>query len=109
MWWHMQAFAMILGVYLGGLAAGSWWVRPYFVAKPVNTQLLCILCFVILFSSVISFSVLPLAARAASFGGLNAFITIALLLVFVQTVIAGIVFPPLSRRLYRGRQGRASP
>jgi predicted membrane-bound spermidine synthase len=86
---------MILGAYLGGLAAGSWWVgRHYFAAKPGNMQLLYILCVVLLLSSVLGFSVLPLAAKAASFGGW-VFVTITLFLVFAQTVISGIAFPLL--------------
>jgi spermidine synthase len=35
-----QAFAMVLGAYLGGLAVGSWWVGWYFAAKPANTHAL---------------------------------------------------------------------
>jgi spermidine synthase len=90
-----QAFAMILGAYLGGLAVGSWWVRRYFVAKPVNAQLFYMLCVVILLSCLFGFSVLPLASRAASFGGWDAFVFVALVLVFMQTAIAGIAFPLL--------------
>ena len=90
-----QAFAMILGAYLSGLAAGSWWVRRYLATNPVNTQLLFMLCVVILLSSVFGISVLPLAARAASFGGFDAFVSVTLFLVFAQTTIAGIAFPLL--------------
>ena len=90
-----QAFAMILGAYLGGLAVGSWWVGRYFAAKPGNTQLLYTLCVVILLSSVLGFCVLPLAAKGASFGGWDVFVTITLFLVFAQTVISGIAFPLL--------------
>jgi spermidine synthase len=90
-----QAFAMILGAYLGGLALGSWLFRRYFAAKPVSTQLLYLLCVVILLSCVVGFSVLPLAARAASLSGWDAFVSVTLLLVFAQTVIAGIIFPLL--------------
>jgi spermidine synthase len=89
-----QAFAMILGAHLGGLAMGSWWTGRYFAVKAHNTQLLGMLGLVILFSSVFGFSVLPLAAKAASFGGRN-FVFITLLLVFVQTVISGVAFPLL--------------
>jgi spermidine synthase len=90
-----QAFAMILGAYLGGLAVGSWWVGRYFATKRDNTQLLYMLCVVILLSSVFGFAVLPLAARAASFGGSHTFVSITLLLIFAQTVISGIAFPLL--------------
>jgi predicted membrane-bound spermidine synthase len=90
-----QAFAMVLGAYLGGLAVGSWWVGSYFATKPGKMQLLYMLCVVILLSSVIGFSVLPLSAKAASLGGLKAFVLITLLLVFAQTVISGIAFPLL--------------
>jgi spermidine synthase len=90
-----QAFAMILGAYLGGLAAGSWWVGRYFAVKPGNTQLFYMLCVVLLLSSVFGFSVLPLAAKAASFGGWDVFVTITLFLIFAQTVISGIAFPLL--------------
>src|SRR6516164_233285 len=71
-----QAFAMILGAYLGGLAVGSWWVGRYFATKPTNTQLLYMLSVVVLLSSVLGFSVLPLAAKAASFGGWDVFVTV---------------------------------
>jgi predicted membrane-bound spermidine synthase len=90
-----QAFAMVLGAYLGGLAVGSWWVGRYFAAKATNTQLLYMLSVAILLSSVFGFAVLPLAARAASFGGSDVFVTITLLLVFAQTVISGVAFPLL--------------
>jgi spermidine synthase len=90
-----QAFAIILGAYLSGLAVGSWWVGRYFAAKPHNTQLLYMLSVVILLSSVFGFSVLPLAAKVASFGGWNGFASITLFLVFAQTVISGIAFPLL--------------
>jgi predicted membrane-bound spermidine synthase len=65
------------------------------VPKPVNTQLFYMLCVVILLSCLFGFSVLPLASRAASFGGWDAFVFVALLLVFMQTAIAGIAFPLL--------------
>jgi spermidine synthase len=91
-----QAFAMILGAYLGGLAVGSWWVGRYFSTKPHNTQLLLyMLSAVILFSSVFGFAVLPLAAKAVSFGGWDVFVSITLFLVFAQTVISGVAFPLL--------------
>ena len=90
-----QAFAMVLGAYLGGLAVGSWWVRRYVAAKPANTQLLYMLCVVILLSSMFGFAVLPLGARAASFGGWDAFVSITLFLIFGQTVISGMAFPLL--------------
>ena len=90
-----QAFALILGAYLGGLAVGSCWVRRYFTPNAANTQLLYMLCVVILLSSVLGFSVLPLAAQAASLGGWYGFVFVTLFLVFVQTVIAGIAFPLL--------------
>jgi spermidine synthase len=90
-----QAFAMILGAYLGGLAVGSWWVGRYFAARPTNTQLLYMLSVVILLSSVFGFSVLPLAAKAASFGGWDVFVTVTLFLVFAQTAISGVAFPLL--------------
>jgi hypothetical protein len=57
-----QAFALILGAYLGGLAAGSCWVRRYFAPNAANSQLLNMLCVVILLSSALGFSVLPVAA-----------------------------------------------
>jgi predicted membrane-bound spermidine synthase len=90
-----QAFPLILGAYLGGLAVGSCWIRRYFAPAASNTRLLYMLCIVILLSSVLGFSVLPLAAQAASLGGQNGFVFITLLLVFAQTVIAGITFPLL--------------
>jgi predicted membrane-bound spermidine synthase len=90
-----QAFALILGAYLGGLAVGSCWVRRYFTPNAPDPQLLYMLCIVILLSSVLGFSVLPLAARAASLGGWSGFVFVTLLLVFAQTVIAGVVFPLL--------------
>ena len=90
-----QAFALILGGYLGGLAVGSCWVRRYFTPNVANTQLLYMLCVVILLSSVLGFSVLPLAAQAASLSGWYGFVFVTLFLIFVQTVIAGIAFPVL--------------
>jgi predicted membrane-bound spermidine synthase len=90
-----QAFALILGAYLGGLAFGSCWVRRYFGPNVANPQLLYMLCVVILLSSVLGFSVLPLAAQAASLGGWSGFVFITLVLVFAQTAIAGIAFPVL--------------
>ena len=91
-----QAFAMILGAYLGGLGVGSWWIGWYFATKPSNKQqLLYMLCVVILLSSVLGFAVLPLTARAASLGGSDAFVSVALLLIFAQTMISGIAFPLL--------------
>jgi predicted membrane-bound spermidine synthase len=90
-----EAFALILSAYLGGLAGGSWWARRYFMRKAANAELLYILCIVILLSSVIGFSVLPLAARAASFGGWREFIFVMLVLIFVQTLVAGMAFPLL--------------
>jgi predicted membrane-bound spermidine synthase len=90
-----QAFAVILGTYLAGLAAGSWRIGRYFATKPGNTQLLFVLCIVILISTTFGFAVLPLAARAASFGGWYGFVSITPLLIFVQTAIAGMAFPVL--------------
>ena len=90
-----QAFALILGVYLGGLAVGSFWVRRYFAPNAANTQLLYMLCVVILVSSVLGFSVLPLSAQAASLSGWYGFVFVTLFLIFVQTGIAGIAFPLL--------------
>jgi spermidine synthase len=90
-----QAFALILGAYLGGLAVGSCWVRRFFAPNATNIQLLYMLCVVILISSVLGFSVLPLAAQAASLGGWKAFAFATLFLVFMQTVTAGIAFPLL--------------
>jgi hypothetical protein len=55
-----QAFALILGAYLGGLAVGSWWARRYFSPNATNTQLLYVLCAVILLS-------LPWTAGTVSF------------------------------------------
>jgi predicted membrane-bound spermidine synthase len=90
-----QAFAMILGAYLGGLAVGSWLVQRYFGAKPVNTQLLYMLCVLILLSCVVGFSILPLSARAGSLSGWEGFVSVTLLLIFAQTVITGAAFPLL--------------
>ena len=77
-----QAFPLILGAYLGGLAVGSCWICRYFAPAVSNTRLLYMLCIVILLSSVLGFSVLPLAAQAASVGG-RSFVS-SLLLVFAQ-------------------------
>jgi spermidine synthase len=90
-----QAFALILGAYLAGLAVGSCWVRRYFTPNAANTQLLYLFCVVIVLSSILGFSVLPLSAQAASLGGWRGFFFITLFLVFAQTVIAGIAFPLL--------------
>ena len=72
---------------------GSCWIRRYFAAA--NTQLLYMLCFVFLVSSVLGFSVLPLSAQAASMSGWCGFVFVTLFLIFVQTGIAGIAFPLL--------------
>src|SRR5438045_1386933 len=90
-----QAFALSLGAYLGGLAVGSCRIRWYFAANATSRQPLYILCVVILLSSVLGFSVLPFAAQAASLIGWNGFVFVALLIIFAQTVIAGIAFPLL--------------
>jgi spermidine synthase len=90
-----QAFALILGVYLSGLAMGSCWIRRYFAYQTARSKLPFILCMVILLMSVLAFSVLPLAARSAAWGGWNRFVLAMLFLVFAQTTIAGMAFPLL--------------
>jgi spermidine synthase len=90
-----QAFALILGAYLSGLAMGSYWIRRYFTYHTARSKLPFILCTVILLMSVLAFSVLPLAARSAAWGGWNRFVLAMLFLVFAQTTIAGMAFPLL--------------
>jgi spermidine synthase len=90
-----QAFALILGAYLSGLAMGSCWIRRYFAYQTARSKLPFILCMVILLMSVLAFSVLPLAARSAAWGGWNRFVLAMLFLVFAQTTIAGMAFPLL--------------
>jgi predicted membrane-bound spermidine synthase len=89
------AFALILGAYLAGLAFGSYWVRRYCTTFAVNSQLLYILCIVVLLSGILGFLVLPITAKISTEGMLEVFVPTMLLLVFAQTAIAGAVFPLL--------------
>jgi len=88
------AFALILGTYLGGLAVGSFWVRLYCSIVLSKSQLLYLLCILILLSGGLGFSVLPISAQTATWG-LGTFVSSMLLLVFAQTAIAGAAFPLL--------------
>jgi spermidine synthase len=90
-----QAFALILGAYLGGLAMGSCWIRRYFTYHSVRPRLPVILSILVLVMSVLAFAVLPIAARGAAWGGSAGFVLPMLLLVFAQTTISGMAFPLL--------------
>lgn len=86
------AFALILGAYLAGLAAGSYLIRNSCVPSASGAGPIALLCHVIVLSSVIGYLVLPIAARAAA-GGTDWFAASMLLTVFLQTAIAGSAFP----------------
>jgi spermidine synthase len=84
------AFALILGTYLAGIAAGAYFIRDHCETSEASAVFL--LCIAILLSSVAGFLVLPISGYAAA-SGKEWFVGSMLLGVFVQTSIAGAVFP----------------
>src|SRR6202521_6122179 len=86
------AFALILGAYLAGLAAGAYLIRDYCVPSATGAGAVGLLCIAILLAGVLGFLVLPVAAQAAV-GGTDWFVASMLLLVFLQTALAGAAFP----------------
>jgi spermidine synthase len=87
-----RTFALVLGVYLAGLAVGAHLARSRCVPSANGAGPVGPLCAVILASSVVGFLVLPLAAQAAGAGAAS-FVAAMLFLVFAQTAIAGAAFP----------------
>jgi predicted membrane-bound spermidine synthase len=89
------AFAIMLGAFLAGIALGSSEARRVCDAAGPGPRLLFILGLCILGSSVLGFLVLP-AAAAAALTGVELAVPLTLgMLVFLQTLAAGAIFPIL--------------
>lgn len=89
------AFAILLGTFLAGLALGSSEARRFCKAGGPGPRLVMILGLCILGSSVLGFVVLPATALAA-LSGVDVLVRLALIvLVFLQTLAAGAIFPIL--------------
>jgi spermidine synthase len=89
------AFAIMLGAFLAGIALGSSEARRVCDAAGPGPRLLFILGLCILGSSVIGFLVLP-ATAAAALTGVDLLVPLTLgMLVFLQTLAAGAIFPIL--------------
>lgn len=89
------AFAIMLGAFLAGIALGSSEARRCCDVSGPGPRLLFILALCILASSVVGFLVLPATALAA-LTGVEMLVPLTLgMLVFVQTLAAGAIFPIL--------------
>ena len=85
------AFALILGVYLAGIANGSLRVRRSFDASFTQSQAFYMVAASLFAASVMGFLLLPAAAYGAT-TALGYFFPM-LLMVFAQTTISGMIFP----------------
>jgi predicted membrane-bound spermidine synthase len=85
------AFALVLGVYLAGIANGALHVRHRFGSAMPQSQSAYLISLSILGASVLGFVLLPLAAYGA--GSALGYLWPMLLMIFVQTTIGGMTFP----------------
>jgi spermidine synthase len=87
------AFPFVLGVYLAGIANGSFRVRRLFGNRLTQGEASFAMAAALLLASVLGFVLLPLAAYGATtpFG----YFYPMLLMIFVQTTIGGTIFPIL--------------
>jgi predicted membrane-bound spermidine synthase len=86
-------FAIVLGAYLLGLAWGSRNARRYCEGAAAPGRLLSILSLTILASSLLGVCVLPLAAQAAIWQDAVAVPIALVVLILLQTAVAGAIFP----------------
>jgi predicted membrane-bound spermidine synthase len=87
------AFALVLGVYLAGIANGALRVRERFGVSLPQSQGAYLIALCILGASVLGFLLLPLAAYSATTA--LGYLAPMLLMIFVQTTISGMTFPLL--------------
>jgi spermidine synthase len=85
------AFALILGIYLAGVANGAMRVRRSLAGPLTRERASDLVSLALLASSVLGFLLLPAAAFGAA--SPTGFFFPMLLLIFAQTTISGIVFP----------------
>ena len=85
------AFALVLGVYLAGIANGAMRLRNRFGPSLPQSQTASLISLSILSASVVGFVLLPLAACSA--GTALGYLFPMLLMIFVQTTISGMTFP----------------
>jgi spermidine synthase len=85
------AFALVLGVYLAGIANGALRVRERFGRSLPQSQAAYLIALCTLGASILGFFLLPLAA----FGATTAlgYLAPMLVMIFVQTTISGMTFP----------------
>jgi spermidine synthase len=87
------AFALVLGVYLAGIANGSLRVRRLFGDGLTQGEASCAIAGALLLASILGFVLLPLAGYSATTP--IGFFYPMLLMIFVQTTIGGTIFPIL--------------
>ncbi len=85
------AFALVLGVYLAGIANGALRVRERFGASLPQSQAAYLIALCTLGASMLGFFLLPLAAYSATTA--LGYLAPMLLMIFVQTTISGMTFP----------------
>ncbi|MBV8118925.1 MAG: fused MFS/spermidine synthase [Alphaproteobacteria bacterium] len=85
------AFALVLGVYLAGVANGALRVRARFRQPLEQAQCTFLIALSILGASILGFFLLPLAALSAA-SALGYFWPM-LLMIFAQTTLGGMAFP----------------
>ncbi len=85
------AFALVLGVYLAGIANGALRLRSRFSASLPQPQSMYLISLCTLGAGILGYALLPLAAYSATtaFG----YFYPMLLMIFVQTTISGMIFP----------------
>jgi spermidine synthase len=85
------AFALVLGVYLAGIANGALRVRRILDLSWAPGRAMFMLAAVVLAASMLGFALLPVAAYSATTG--VGYFYPMLVMVFVQTSFSGMVFP----------------
>ena len=101
-----SAFAVILGVFLAGIANGSLRVQPLFDDAFPKLRAARVVSRTLLSASILGFAVLPLTA-ASVFHGIGYFYPM-LVMVFVQTTLLGRIFPVLCHWGINGDDGSGS-